>query len=704
MGGTSWGRSRLPRRATRTVAPGLWLGSLWLSVCVASIMGAAIGNRPAFAEDPPWQTWTDLRRLAELPAGDRVLLRDSHCLSGCRFDRHSEGDPRYLRVEDGEGVIFDEPGAGAIVRIWMTTGGGTSQPLPEDVTMFVYLDGASEPTLSLPLPAYFDGSTPPFVAPLAGDREVSSGGNFSYVPISYRQGCKITLVGADDDRLWYQFTYHRLADAEAVTTFTGNEDLSGLAGLLNASGTDPWTLKPPGNSSTSMGNVMLSPGESAVLAQVEGAGSFTALRMTTDPAYWPEVELKLTFDGRETVSMPLSDVFAVGRGGLGSTRSLFAGVDAEGTLYLYFPMPFFSSADVRLSRQETVRAAGADPAPITWQIRRDRSPPSPESGHFGAALGVDDETPIGTDIPLLHHDGRGRWVGLFVDLGSVDTTSRQYLEGDERIYLDGSRHPNPHGTGTEDFFNGGFYFDQGSFLTPLHGSPYHLEPAAEDVTAAYRWFLTDPVPFEAGIRAGLEGGPTSNLSVRVRTVAYHYTRPEQGLWRWDVLDLGDAGSRSRHDWSASGDWTLQGLDGEFEGEPPESLQGTGVYRPGGSVSFHLRVPEGATRLRLRRLFDAGLGGQQADVKLEGKTVASFPPVPENPDRRWREEDLDLPESAVPQSDALDLTIVALPNPAIPPPNPVFTEFRYELWADVDPTLFADGFESGDLSGWSAALP
>jgi len=99
----------------------------------------------AGAAQPPWEIWNDLHRLADLSSSGQVLLRSSHCPSGCRFDRHSAGDGRYLRLEDGEGVIFDEPGPGAIVRIWMTMGSdGSSLPLASDVTMRIYLDGASE--------------------------------------------------------------------------------------------------------------------------------------------------------------------------------------------------------------------------------------------------------------------------------------------------------------------------------------------------------------------------------------------------------------------------------------------------------------------------------------------------------------------------------------------------------------------------------
>src|SRR5262245_23605378 len=194
---------------------------------LVSIMIAGAFSAPvALFAAPPWEAWLDPRELPRLPPGDQVLLRSSHCPDGCRFDRTSDGDTRFLRVEGDEAVIFEEPGAGAIVRIWMTQGPGVSAPLDPAIRIRVRIDGESAPRLDLPLPALFDGSTPPFTAPLAFDREASSGGNVSYVPIPYRRGCKVSLVGAERERLWFQFTFHRLAQAGSFASFTGLEDLS----------------------------------------------------------------------------------------------------------------------------------------------------------------------------------------------------------------------------------------------------------------------------------------------------------------------------------------------------------------------------------------------------------------------------------------------------------------------------------------------
>lgn len=146
-----------------------------------------------------------------------------------------------------------------------------------------------------------------------------------------------------------------------------------------------------------------------------------------------------------------------------------------------------------------------------------------------------DPTTPGVDFPLLSLNRPGKWVGSFAKLGSVETSSRIYLEGGERVFLDGSRDPGIYGTGVEDLFDGGFYFDQGVFRLALHGMSYHLAmDSQEDVTAAYRLMLTDAIPFAVGIHAGLEGGPTNSVAMRARTVAYHYTSNQRGLVPGDL--------------------------------------------------------------------------------------------------------------------------------------------------------------------------
>jgi hypothetical protein len=667
----------------------------------AGLMGTLAGT-PARAAGLPWEIWNDLHGLAEVHPGQRVLLRSSRCPSGCRYDRHSDGDWRFIRMDGDEGVIFEEAGAGAITRIWMTMGQGVSQPLAASVQLRIYVDGDPLPVLDVPLPDLFDGSTPPFLPPMVGNRETSSGGNFSYVPIPYRDGCRVTLVGAEQERIWYQINHHRLAEPGGIVSFAAEDDLSEWRALLDSPGQDPWRLTDDlAGSVTVADDLVLAPGETQSLARFKGPDSLTALRFWLPEKAWPDVELRLEFDGNERVKLPLSDFFAIGSGGMDGTRSLLLGVDQDGSLYSYFPMPYFKQAEILLTNRAP---ADSKPLPIEYELRLAGRKPSRESGLFGAQRWVDHETPIGVDMPLLRLEGEGKWVGLFAQLGSVNTPRRDYLEGDERVFLDGSFHPEIYGTGTEDMFNGGFYFDRGPFRLALHGAPYHqfLENG-EDQTAMYRLMLTDGVTFASSLYAGLEGGPTANRSVRARTIAYYYLRPVPGLWLSDTLDLGDPESRALHNYAVIGQHEFLPLAGLSENEPPLELEGAGVYRPPGQASFRLLAIPGSTRLRLRRRLDAVHDGQEAEIWLDGKLAGRFPPVDRNSDRRWREVSIDLPSSMVDLSGELEFTIRALDRPQSSSQEAIFTAFTYELWADVPTERFAEGFKPAGVRATDGAF-
>ncbi|MCP3962001.1 MAG: DUF2961 domain-containing protein [bacterium] len=657
------------------------------------LLGSLVSASAIHAQAPPWETWQDLRRLSELHPGHQALLRSSHCPDGCRFDRHSAGDWRYVYVDGEEGVIFEEAGAGAITRIWMTTGSGISEPLDPAIQLRVYVDGAAEPVVDIPLPALFDGSTPPFEPPLVGDRLTSSGGFFSYVPIPYREGCRVVLVGADDKKLWFQINFQRLSEAGEVQTFTGMEDLSAFADRLSNRGQDPW---PAGSGGWREDTVTLDPGVERRIWETEGLGTVTGLEIRADPALWPAIAVGLTFDGQAAVTMPLADFFALGRLGPVPTCSLLLGLAESGFAYSYFPMPFFEGAELSLVHH------GAQAAQVDVRVRLDGTPPSPASGLFGAELSHAAATTVGVDFPVVTLEGRGRVAGTFLELGAVGNPFREYVEGDERMFIDRSPHPAVYGTGVEDQFNGGFGFDLGPFARALHGAPYtELVVEGEPHTAAYRLMLTDGITFENHLVVGLEAGPTNNISMRARAVTYFYRQRRAGLELWDRLDLGNAANRARHSYLVTGEHDFRPLDALFEGEPPAGASGTGVYRPPGTASFVLRAHPESTLFRLRRRLDAGVAGQRATILVGGEPAGRFPVVDVNDARRWREIDVDLDvdlRPGVTAGDELALTVVAESGPG-DGSQPEFTAFRYELWADGPAAIFADGFESGDLAAW-----
>lgn len=620
----------------------------------------------------PWETWRDPSVLPRLFAGDQVVTRSSFCPSGCEYDRTSDGDGRFLRTEGDEQVILEETGPGAIVRIWMTAGQGVSAPLDPLVRVRIRLDGDEAPAVDLPLPDLFSGRVAPFLSPLVADRDASSGGNVSYVPIAYRSGCRVSLVGAARYKLWFQVDLHRLASPDGVETFTGREDLSGLARLMSAGGGDAW---PPGGE-THRGEEAAVPPARVALFRLDGPGTLTRLRVRLPLPPGEETRVRLVVDGETRAEMPAADLFALGRGTRLRNRSALVGLDGEGWAYLAFPVPFRTSLEMTLDLPATTVPSRWS---VPWEVRVDRLAIPADSGRFGAFL-LDAEGGAGTDVPLLASRGSGKWAGLVSVLGSESGSG--YLEGDEHVLVDGSSFPSRHGTGVEDLFNGGFYFDRGPFVLPLHGC---LDRQARDgggeETTVYRLFLTDAVPWTSSIRAGLEAGPTGRLRIRVRTVAYVYDRPDPALVPLASVDLGDPDSRLASRYHVDGEEGCAPLVAAFPGADPAPRTVTACYRTAGDSTFRVALPApGVRRLRLRRRLDAATAGQAAEVFLDGVPAGRFPPVEANPWRKLREAVLDLPTSAL-RPDAREVTVTVRPAAATEW-SPVFSEVRWEVFAAI----------------------
>lgn len=666
---------------------------LWTALAV--LLSANPSHAAADRSLPfPWEVWRDLRTLAVIQPADQVLLRSSHCLTGCGSDKQAPGDPRVIRWIGDEAVIFDEAGPGAVTRIWMTSGETVSAPLDPAAQIRFYFDGEPAPRLDLSLPDLFSGAAPPFTPPLVGDRLASSGGYFSYVPIPFRQSLVVTLSGAASLRLWFQFGFHRLAADQQTPTYTGGEDLCEWRALVAARGADPWPAAATGLSFA--GEVVLGSGDAAIIYSGTGPRLLTHFALSMPATAWPTTEVEMRFDGATTVRLPAADLFGAGEDAGNATRSLLVGASADGMLYSYFPMPFQTSAAILL---RSSAPAGSGAILVSYEIRQHAELPLPASGTFGATLTVADPAPTGSDLPFLVLDRPGKWVGLAAQLSSVATLSRKYLEGDERIYLDGSRHPGLYGTGAEDLFNGGFYFDQDEFGGALHGMTDHEVSAGEDRVSAYRLLLTDAVTFAAGVRAGLEPGTTGNVPFRGRIVAWHYTAAWPPIERVDRLDMGSPASRIAHQYESLQPVTPVNVNGFFEGEPPVALAAAGLARPAdSSASFQLDGRRCAGALRLRRLVDVVAGGQAAALEVAGQPDGAFAYREPNPDRRLREEDLDLSSGP----GLLELRVVGQPVSGGDPP---LTELAYELWCQpLLLPLFADGFESGDTSAWNLEAP
>ena len=265
-------------------------------------------------------------------------------------------------------------------------------------------------------------------------------------------------------------------------------------------------------------------GDSAVLLDLAGAGVIRRIWFTVgsaDPHYLRRIAIKMYWDGETnpSVEAPLGDFFGDGFAKPNYT-ALVMGVSSGG-FFCYLPMPFRRHARI------VVENGTGKPVDAFYYnidlVQLDHLPPDIETFH---AWWHRDATPSPTTPHLiLAARGRGKFIGTSLNAESYGGNF-WFLEGDEIFHVDGTLRGQ--GTGTEDYFNSGWYFDRGTFAGPFHGLLEKNDSLGR--IAAYRWHIPDPIPFQDSIRIEIEHGTQNEEVADYATMAYWYqTEPHAPL-------------------------------------------------------------------------------------------------------------------------------------------------------------------------------
>jgi hypothetical protein len=153
-----------------------------------------------------------------------------------------------------------------------------------------------------------------------------------------------------------------------------------------------------------------------------------------------------------------------------------------------------------------------------------------DEGKFYASWKREINPEIGKPYQILHKTGRGHYVATLLQAQGLNSGMTLFFEGDDECWVDGEMRL--HGTGSEDYFNGGWYaladrWDQ-AYSLPVHGCLAYSIPLAN--TGAYRLLLTDKISFEKDFQLSIEHGPEGNkIPVDYTSVALYYcdTPPEK---------------------------------------------------------------------------------------------------------------------------------------------------------------------------------
>ncbi|MBN1418781.1 MAG: DUF2961 domain-containing protein [Planctomycetes bacterium] len=278
------------------------------------------------------------------------------------------------------------------------------------------------------------------------------------------------------------------------------------------------------------------PGETTVLADLEGPGVVTHIWMTiADSEYgWPRLlRLRIYYDGSPvpSVDSPIGDFFAVGNGMEGEVESLMVRDSSDGRARnCYWPMPFRKSCKITVTNEGRRRVTMLY-YHVDWQ--KVESLP-PETPYFHAWYRQALPAPAdGSRYEFLSVQGKGHYVGTVMSV--IQAEAGWFGEGDDTFWVDGGR-PSIEGTGSEDYFNDawGLHVNDG----PFYGVTVAEGTGLGSRMTAYRWHLQDPIPFRKSLTAEIEhrgwtyrtdGSVKSAFGVRtdlISSVAFWY---QQGI-------------------------------------------------------------------------------------------------------------------------------------------------------------------------------
>lgn len=292
----------------------------------------------------------------------------------------------------------------------------------------------------------------------------------------------------------------------------------------------------------------IEPGETRLLADIDGPGCITHLWFTQSPGgeNYRKVLLKVYWDDEEHPSIlaPIGDFFCLGHSIVNSFCSLPFTSSTKANnkfgqgaaLNCYLQMPFNQKARFELVNEgeskyfqyfyidyETYdQPLEDDAAYFHAQWRREN--PCDGWGHEirvntpQADIVNTEKLAWNNNYVILDAEGTGHYIGCNLSVANFQGT--WWGEGDDMIWVDGYKWPpDLHGTGSEDYLNQAWGMQDNAFL--FNGSSIH-ESNTGGYQTSYVFHLTNPVRFNESIRATIEHGHGNHLANEMSSTAYWY--------------------------------------------------------------------------------------------------------------------------------------------------------------------------------------
>lgn len=325
----------------------------------------------------------------------------------------------------------------------------------------------------------------------------------------------------------------------------------------------------------------IGPGETRVLADLEGPGCITHIWMTqwcrrtmgasyldpmevdqtapvleihnalgltweeADPDYYRKILLRITWDDQPgpSVLVPLGDFFGVGHSMPNSYESSLFTVSAKpeeslrfggsASVNCWIPMPFAKRALVEVVNENDIPYGQFfhvdfelydEPLPAdlgylhaVWRREHPCDGWGPDLQVNTPSTNVANLDASGNYV-VLEREGTGHYIGC--NLSVFHRQGSWWGEGDDMIFIDDdSWPPSIHGTGTEDYFNHAWGMQRRH--APYHGAIVH-EGDVPGYAVSYRFHVVDPIRFRSRIKVTIEHGHANHLSDDWSSTAYWY--------------------------------------------------------------------------------------------------------------------------------------------------------------------------------------
>lgn len=370
------------------------------------------------------------------------------------------------------------------------------------------------------------------------------------------------------------------------------------------------------------------------------------------------LRLRISFDGSRTVDVGVGEFFGSGLGKV-DVRSLMLSVDTteNGAFTSWWPMPYARDAVVELVNTSGVPIRGGsvqvgsavDPALATALA-------AGGSRAYFRATHRAGQTRHGQDWNFLSARGTGVVYGVSATMrGQTPPAERNplvFLEGDERITVDGAATPAVIGSGSEDFYESGWYFmdheadrrEGVPYAMPLAGvtgSRLGADGCRYACLTAYRMMISEAAPFAESVDFDIEHGWDSDVPAHYSTVTYWYGRTDTSAEQTDVVDAGDDGSRRSHAYRAAGERTRT-MTSTFEGRGDRTPVTARVTSADDTVTFLAGIDPANRGVRLYRVSDQADAVQRARVYVDGALVGEWYQPLRNAHSRWLEDAFDVP--------------------------------------------------------------